>query len=1119
MPRIAGSDALPSRRAVMSRSPTLYEKGLAPVFLLALLALGCTPAADPTAVEEIEPAGAVLIEAIERGSPLAAAGLAVGDRLVEWSRGDVRGPFDSWDELQRLEIEQAPLGPVRVEVERAGRRIVVELAEDRWRARARPALAPQALALHRRAVAALASHDLAAARALVQSLAGLLFSPSDRAWCETRLAALLRALPETESGAWERALDAARSAEDPALELWIATERCAAGLRSGRLVEARAACERARSLDTGPASPLARLHVSYLEAGLAGRAGDPREEERRYREVLAALQPIAADSLLTSRALRGLAKARASQDDPAGAVELAGRALALVERRAPGSLEHQNVLMNLAIFHWYRSEWPEAEARLAQARAILEAIDPDHEEMANVLGNLAMVAADRGDLGFAEETHLESLAFRARRGADPLQDSRTYNNLATIAARRGDFATALRYDRQALTPRELLGPDSLDLVIPLHNLGEHSRRAGDHAAAVGFLERALAIQRRHAPGSQSEAATLVALGEALEAAADSRAPAILEEATALAERAAPDSVVAAAALRALGSSLSARGELAAAEEALGRAAAIYGRLTPGTAYEAQALFDLGRVRRRAGRGAEALAPLTAAVEALDRQLSTFGSTDEVRARFRESWRHLFDELADLLRELGRPEEAFEVLERARSRAFLALLRARRIDLTAGLPADLAAERAAILESHEEIERRLATPESVRDPASARELRARRRELQQRRDRLAERVGRWSPRLAGLESVLGVEAARAALGDATTAISYSVDEQRTLAWIVGPAGQFEIIDLGVGEDELRDLVDRYRSLLESRSSAADPEPLGSRLYQLLVEPIAGLVRTPALVLVPDGPLHHLPFAALVVPALGGESGPGGRPRFLAEWKPLQIAGSLTAWAELRRRSAASGGTLAAFADPSPFPAARAGVAESARWRRLPHGRREAERVTELFGRDARSYLGVAATEREVKRIASGVRYLHFATHAFVDPLSPLDSALVLAPGVDDRGRREDGLLQGWEVLQELELDGGLVVLSGCDTGGGALVADEGILGLTRAFHFAGARAVVASLWPVGDRETGELMEQVYRELAAGRSADEALRAAQLALLARAATAHPSAWAAFQLHGAR
>jgi CHAT domain-containing protein len=95
--------------------------------------------------------------------------------------------------------------------------------------------------------------------------------------------------------------------------------------------------------------------------------------------------------------------------------------------------------------------------------------------------------------------------------------------------------------------------------------------------------------------------------------------------------------------------------------------------------------------------------------------------------------------------------------------------------------------------------------------------------------------------------------------------------------------------------------------------------------------------------------------------------------------------------------------------------------------------------------------------------------------------------------------EDGLLQTWEIFERLRTDAELVTLSACETGLGKDVEGEGLIGLTRAFLYAGAHSVLASLWSVQDPSTAELMTRFYQQLAAGKSKDEALRLAQIDLM--------------------
>jgi CHAT domain-containing protein len=100
---------------------------------------------------------------------------------------------------------------------------------------------------------------------------------------------------------------------------------------------------------------------------------------------------------------------------------------------------------------------------------------------------------------------------------------------------------------------------------------------------------------------------------------------------------------------------------------------------------------------------------------------------------------------------------------------------------------------------------------------------------------------------------------------------------------------------------------------------------------------------------------------------------------------------------------------------------------------------------------------------------------------------------------------------------MRIDADLVTLSACESGLGREAGGEGLVGLTRAFQFAGAHSVLASLWKVDDRSTAELMKGFYRHLKAGKTKDEALRLAQVELIHSADFAQPRFWAAFQING--
>src|SRR5205085_7725875 len=136
---------------------------------------------------------------------------------------------------------------------------------------------------------------------------------------------------------------------------------------------------------------------------------------------------------------------------------------------------------------------------------------------------------------------------------------------------------------------------------------------------------------------------------------------------------------------------------------------------------------------------------------------------------------------------------------------------------------------------------------------------------------------------------------------------------------------------------------------------------------------------------------------------------------------------------------------------------------------PRTRDEVQYIASLFPPDRRKMLlGRESTEEAIKQEPlRRYRRLHFATHSLIDEKSPWRSAVVLTPG--DAG--EDGFLEVGEISR-LDLDCDLVVVSACQTGRGQLLSGEGIVGLSRAFLYAGARAVVVSLWNVSDISTGQ-----------------------------------------------
>jgi CHAT domain-containing protein len=329
------------------------------------------------------------------------------------------------------------------------------------------------------------------------------------------------------------------------------------------------------------------------------------------------------------------------------------------------------------------------------------------------------------------------------------------------------------------------------------------------------------------------------------------------------------------------------------------------------------------------------------------------------------------------------------------------------------------------------------------------------------------------------------------------IEYLVSDSGVVAFVVR-SDTVATIQLDTERRELVRLVEFARGTLErGRSPGADSlwrSPL-RRLHHYLVAPLdeSGLLKGAThLVIVPHGELHYLPFAGLI----------DDRGRPLIERFEILVTPSASVWLALgeRPRTAATGGILALAPKIDALPASR----------------REVAAIARSSAASARTLIGSAATEEAFRREAPTHRVLHLATYGVLNKHNPLFSFVELASGGE-----HDGRLEVHEVFG-MRLTADLVVLSACQTGLGSgtltdVPAGDDWVGLTRAFLHAGARRVVATLWPVDDWATAALMERFYAEMASGARASDALARAQRALRAERATAHPFYWAGFIIVG--
>jgi CHAT domain-containing protein len=188
-------------------------------------------------------------------------------------------------------------------------------------------------------------------------------------------------------------------------------------------------------------------------------------------------------------------------------------------------------------------------------------------------------------------------------------------------------------------------------------------------------------------------------------------------------------------------------------------------------------------------------------------------------------------------------------------------------------------------------------------------------------------------------------------------------------------------------------------------------------------------------------------------------------------------------------------------------------------RLPATRREAAALVKLVPRGQYK----VALDFEASREAATsdelgqYRYVHFATHGFLNDHHPAELSGIVLSLFNERGRPQDGFLRAHEIFN-LKLKADVVVLSACQTGLGKEVRGEGLIGLTRGFMYAGTPRVVTSLWDVDDAATAELMVRFYRGMLIEKLRPaKALQAAQVSMLKEKRYGLPYYWAAFTLQG--
>ncbi|MDX1636976.1 MAG: CHAT domain-containing protein [Balneolaceae bacterium] len=348
----------------------------------------------------------------------------------------------------------------------------------------------------------------------------------------------------------------------------------------------------------------------------------------------------------------------------------------------------------------------------------------------------------------------------------------------------------------------------------------------------------------------------------------------------------------------------------------------------------------------------------------------------------------------------------------------------------------------------------------------------------------------------------------------TLIQYAFGTEDLFVFVISPDSvTLHSLDIA-SPDSLAILVNRFRREVLERGEKPD-DRIAHMLYDRIFKPIEPDITTTRCIIIPDGPLNRLPFEALGTRSGNGES--YLLDRYVTTYVPS--ASLFSYW----RRDKPTGKHRSLLAMAPVFTGNRNSEPGQLSTRldqkvtALPLSRYEVKSIDSLArarGYDTQILLQSEATESAFKQLAPGEhQILHLATHAFAPGDTGYVPGIVLAGGP---GPSEDGILYPKEIYN-LRLDAGLVVLSACETGMGRLQEGEGVMSLARAFHYAGAGRLFASLWKVDDRSTSMLMVAFYQHLMEGKSVQEAARKAKRYLKEQTRFSSPRYWAPFVMIG--
>ncbi len=793
----------------------------------------------------------------------------------------------------------------------------------------------------------------------------------------------------------------------------------------------------------------------------------------------------------------------------------------------------------------------------------LELFGTSHPSVAGGYNNIGGIYYRTGDIGeaivyFKRAASSTELTF----GKNHPRVGLIYNNIGACYYETGDYSQSVEYlKKSAEIKRETQGADHPDLALTYNNIGSIYTEMGRHQEAIDFLNRSLDIRLKSLgkthpvlSNNYNSLGLLYLKTNEPDLAIEnfSKGLEITEESRG------PNHPFAAEARTNLAKAYKKKGDFSTAlkflEEAESRLSNHRGsginrseaELNTGFRYPTYAIDVLDekgktlyeKYHSNQSTGIEplklALATYTRLSELLDVMQIGFQNEESkllMRSRSHEIYESAIKVSYDLFRATGEESyfnDIYFFSEKSKTRVILELLNNKRAKSYAGIPDSLLSFEQNLREKISGIQQSLNSGLSVSGPETDEDsLETSLFNLHQRLNDHVERLRKEYPKYHAFKyrsEVPDLSQLKKLLQTKDVSL-LEFFYGSTSAWaIVVDGSDINVIPLS----QRTDLTERVGSLNRAISQQKDTEyrRLAHDFYQDLIEPVEQYIQTENLLVIPDGALNLLPFEALLSSEPAENTGFRDYSYLLNTYAISYMPSvSLSTFFD-EKISDSYAGTLAAFApvfsgnEIEDLPP----VANRNNWQALPSSRYEVQQIADsiekerslwnrlMGGSTTRLFTGNEATESRFKSGPSkNYRYLHLATHAFASDTSAGRAGIVLHPETDV-SKDEDGILYSEEIYG-MNLKNELVVLSACETGTGEIRTGEGIIGLSRAFQYAGAEKLLVSLWSVEDRSTAQLMISFYEQLQNGKGTADALQTAKRGLIETSPYAHPRYWSPF------